>query len=66
MTAGDVTDTALKASGCDQTKIVHRPRLLSDHGSSYIAGDLASWLGDRNVTDASLRLPGSEPSSSGA
>jgi transposase InsO family protein len=53
MKAGDVTDTlelALKASGCDQAKVVHRPRLLSDHGSSYIAGDLASWLGDRNLT----------------
>ena len=26
-----------------------RPRLLSDNGSSYIAGDLATWLGDRKI-----------------
>ena len=47
MRAGDVTDTlelALMASGIDNAKVVHRPRLLSDNGSSYIAGDLAKWL----------------------
>lgn len=47
MRADDVKDTielALKASGCDQPTVVHRPRLLSDNGSSYIAGDLATWL----------------------
>ena len=52
MKAADVTDTlemALKASGCDQTTVVHKPRLLSDNGSSYIAGDLAEWLDDRNM-----------------
>src|SRR5215469_16819141 len=27
-----------------------RPRLLSDNGSSYIAGDLAEWLGARNIS----------------
>ena len=44
MRTEDVTDTlelALKASGCDQAKVVHKPRLLSDNGSSYISGDLA-------------------------
>ena len=40
---------ALKASGCDQATVVHKPRLLSDNGSSYIAGDLAEWLDDRNM-----------------
>ncbi len=47
MRAGDVTDTlkmALAASGLDQAKVAHRPRLLSDNGSSYIAGDLADWM----------------------
>jgi hypothetical protein len=41
MKAEDVTDTlelALKASGCDQAKVVHKPRLLSDNGSSHISG----------------------------
>ncbi len=29
--------------------ILNRPRLLSDNGSSYIAGDLARWLDDRKI-----------------
>ena len=40
---------ALKASGLDQAKPTDRPRLLSDNGSSYVAGDLAKWLGARNI-----------------
>ena len=47
MKAEDVTATlelALTASGLDQAKVVHRPRLLSDNGSSYISADLAKWL----------------------
>ncbi len=46
MKAEDVTATlnvALKASGLDQAKVVHRPRLLSDNGPSYISADLAEW-----------------------
>ena len=52
MTAGDVTNTlqlALEASGHDQAEIRHRPRLLSDNGSSYIAADLADWLDERKI-----------------
>jgi putative transposase len=52
MKAGDVTDTlelALSASGCDQAHVRHKPRLLSDNGSSYISGDLAEWLDDQNM-----------------
>src|SRR6187399_1315896 len=47
MNAEDVTDTlklALQASGLDQATVMHRPRLLSDNGSSYVSGDLAKWL----------------------
>ena len=47
MRAGDVTATledALAASGCDGAIVAHRPRLLTDNGSSYISGDLATWL----------------------
>ncbi len=47
MKADDVTDTlemALQASGCGQANVAHKPRLLSDNGSSYIAGDLAEWM----------------------
>jgi len=53
MTADDVTatlDLALKASGLDQATVVHRPRLLSDNGSSYVSADLAKWL-DRQDMD---------------
>ena len=52
MRAEDVTDTlelALQASGCDQAKVVHRPRLLTDNGSSYISGHLADWLDDKGM-----------------
>ena len=52
MTAEDVTatlDLALKASGLDQARVVHRPRLLSDNGSSYISADLAKWLDGQDM-----------------
>jgi putative transposase len=52
MRAEDVTatlDRALQASGLDQAEPANRPRLLSDNGSSYVAGDLAKWLGARNI-----------------
>src|SRR5215467_10370563 len=52
MRAEDVTatlDLALQASGLDQATPADRPRLLSDNGSSYVAGDLAKWLGDRYI-----------------
>jgi putative transposase len=52
MKVEDVTatlDLALKASGLDQAKVIHRPRLLSDKGSSYIAADLAKWLDGQNM-----------------
>ncbi len=52
MRAQDVTDTpdlALQASGCDQVYVVHKPRLLSDNGSSYVSGDLAEWLEDKGM-----------------
>jgi transposase InsO family protein len=44
MLAEDVTDTLdieLAASGCESAKVLHKPRLHSDNGSSYIAEDLA-------------------------
>ena len=52
MKAEDVTDTlelALAASGIDTARVTHRPRLLSDNGSSYISADLARWLDDRKM-----------------
>ena len=52
MTAEDVTDTlelALGAAGLDHANVAHRPRLLSDNGPSYISGDLAEWLDERDM-----------------
>ena len=52
MKAGDVADTielALQASGCDQATVVHKPRLLSDNGSSYVAADLANYLDTKGM-----------------
>ncbi len=52
MKTEDVTDTldlALQASGCDQATVLHKPRLLSDNGSSYISGELAEWLEDQKM-----------------
>jgi len=52
MKAEDVTDTlelALQASGCDRARVNHKPRLLSDNGSSYISGELADWLDQRRM-----------------
>lgn len=52
MKVRDVTDTlelALEASGCDKVNVRHRPRLLSDNGSSYIAIELADWLKDKGI-----------------
>ena len=47
MRAEDVTnklDLALAASGCDSATVLHRPRLLSDNGPSYIAGEVAEYV----------------------
>jgi transposase InsO family protein len=52
MAASDVTDTlelALAASGCTTARVRHRPRLLSDNGPGYIAGDLAEWLARQQI-----------------
>ena len=52
MKADDVTATlelALEISGCNHANVARKPRLLSDNGSSYISGDLAKWLEDRNM-----------------
>jgi putative transposase len=57
MQASDVTamlDLALAAAGLDQGQVMHRPRLLTDNGPSYVARDLADWLGSRGMT----HLPG--------
>ena len=52
MTAEDAIatlDLALRASGLLEAEPRRRPRLLSDNGSSYVAGGLATWLGNQNI-----------------
>jgi putative transposase len=52
MAASDVTETlelALAASGCTQARVRHKPRLLSDNGPGYLAGELAKWLDERHI-----------------
>src|SRR2546423_14016217 len=47
MSATDVSDTlqvALRGSGLNQVKVLHRPRLLSDNGPSYVSSELGKWL----------------------
>ena len=55
MRAEDVTNTldlALAASGCDQANVLHKPRLLSDNGPSYIAGELAEYIEEQRMSHA--------------
>ena len=52
MKADDVTATlemALAASGLDKARVLYRPRLLSDNGSSYVSDDLAKWMERHNM-----------------
>ena len=53
MAEADVTatlDLALQASGLDQVEVDRRPRLLSDNGPSYVATELADWLGEHSMS----------------
>ena len=49
MTLANWITGALAKSGLDHVKVGHRPRLLSDNGSSYISADLAEWLEDKKI-----------------
>ncbi len=52
MAATDVQDTlnlALEASGLDEARVIHRPRLLSDNGPCYISGELVEWLNEKGM-----------------
>jgi transposase InsO family protein len=65
MKAEDVTDTsqlALIASGCDQARVIHKPLLLSDNGSSYVSADLAEWLKDNGMRHVREHLTIRKPS----
>ena len=40
---------AATTEACNRANVVHKPRLLSDNGSSYISGALAEWLEDHGM-----------------
>jgi transposase InsO family protein/transposase-like protein len=42
-------DLAVDATGISQTTVKHKPRLLSDNGPCYLAGDLKNYLDDREM-----------------
>ncbi|MEE7493362.1 hypothetical protein MOTC310_24055 [Methylobacterium oryzae] len=48
-------DLALTASMLDQMEAVHRPRVLTDSGSSYVAGDPADRLGSHCMPPSAVR-----------
>ncbi|MDN8899298.1 integrase core domain-containing protein, partial [Staphylococcus aureus] len=43
--------------GCDKVRVEHRPRLLSDNGSCYVASDLGEWL-EKHKIDQVHGAPG--------
>lgn len=52
MSARDVSDTlddAIEFTSLDQVHIKHKPRLLSDNGSSYVASELKTYLDDQGM-----------------
>ena len=53
MQAADVTETldlARAATGVDQVRVEHRPRLLSDNGPCYVSAELATYLETHQLT----------------
>ncbi len=38
-----------KAFCSDHFRVVHKPRLLSDNGASYVSADLAEWRQDKGM-----------------
>ena len=53
MAATDVQNTlddALAFTGLDQVEVNHKPRLLSDNGPGYVAGELSDYLKQQGMT----------------
>jgi len=52
MSADDVKNTldmAMAKTGVSDVKVKHRPRLLSDNGPCYIAGELKEYLAEQDI-----------------
>ena len=52
---GEALDLARAATGVDRVRVEHKPRLLSDNGSCYIAKDLAAYLQEQDRLAALVR-----------
>lgn len=53
MSSGDVKELlelAIRKTGIDKIKVVHRPRLLSDNGPCYISKELKEYLRQQSVS----------------
>src|SRR5215471_18389226 len=48
-TVSNTLQVALRGSGLNQVKVLHRPRLLSDNGPSYVSSELGKWLEDNGI-----------------
>ena len=58
MRAQNIIDTlklALETSRCDHVYVLCKPRLLSDNGPRYIAGELVEYLADKKHESCSKR-----------
>ncbi len=45
----DTLDMAIEKTGVDKIQVIHKPRLLSDNGPSYISGELKKYLSRRDI-----------------
>jgi hypothetical protein len=52
---------AVEEAACDHANVLHRPRLLSDDGPRYIAGELADYLDGKDMAMYAARPSIGEP-----
>jgi len=45
----ETLDVAIEKTGIDKIQVLHRPRLLSDNGPSYISGELKKYLSKLDI-----------------
>ena len=45
----ETLDVAIDKTGIDKIQVLHRPRLLSDNGPSYISGELKKYLSKLDI-----------------
>ena len=57
MLATDVSAGGAAGGRFEPVKILHRPRLLSDNGPSYVSGELGKWLEDNSIRHIRAALP---------